>query len=269
MSKLVDSGDSLLSPSIAQRLGDVASQTARAFIGIRELLLHGEIARGERLSELPLVARLGMSRTPIRLALERLANIGLLDAGATGGFTVREFTVFEVLDAIEVRGVLEGTAARLAAERLTDDGELEPLRHLCRQMDLLQRLTIDSFAQYMDMNEAFHAAILALSKSAMLRRNLEQVNSLPFASPSAMVFPTSILPRSDETLAIALEQHRGIVEAIASRQGTRAESLAREHAYIARRVLELALSDLDALRRVPGGPLIKMSARERLRYERT
>src|SRR5262245_37391405 len=103
------------SPIVALR-GDVDSQTARAFIVIRERLLRGDFARGERISELPLVARLSMSRTPIRLALERLAHIGLLDAGATGGFTVREFTLVEVLDAIELRGVLEGTAARLAAE---------------------------------------------------------------------------------------------------------------------------------------------------------
>src|ERR1044071_5528762 len=103
--------------------GDVASQTARAFIGIRELLLLGEFARGERISELPLAARLGMSRTPIRLALERLAHIGLLESTSTGGFTVREFTLAEVRDAIEVRGILEGTAARLAAERLRDSEE--------------------------------------------------------------------------------------------------------------------------------------------------
>src|SRR5437867_11070348 len=99
---------------------DVASQTGRAFIGIRELVLRGEFAGGERISELPLVARLGMSRTPIRLALERLAHIGLLDSVPSGGFAVREFTIADALDAIEVRGVLEGSAARLAAARLTN-----------------------------------------------------------------------------------------------------------------------------------------------------
>src|SRR5947209_14158620 len=106
------------------RSSDVASQTARAFVLIREMLLRGEVARGERLSELPLVARLGMSRTPIRLALERLAHIGLLETTATGGFSVREFTLAEVQDAIEVRGVLEGPPSRLAAGRLTASSEL-------------------------------------------------------------------------------------------------------------------------------------------------
>jgi len=244
-------------PSVP-RSADVASQTARALVRVREMLLRGEVARGERISELPLVARLGMSRTPIRLALERLAHIGLLEATATGGFTVRGFTLAEVRDAIEVRGVLEGTAARLAAERLVDSGELEQARHFSRQMESMERLTVDSFADYMDANEAYHAAVLDLAKSAMLRRMLELTNSLPFASPSAMVFPTSVLPKSDETLAIAQEHHRAILEAIAKRQGTRAESLAREHALLARRVLDLALSDRDLLSRVPGGPLISV-----------
>jgi len=242
------------------RTGDVASQIARAFIGLREMLLLGQFGRGERISELAMVARLGMSRTPIRLALERLAHIGFLDVAPTGGFAVREFTIAEVLDAIEVRAVLEGTAARLAAERLGDASELDRLRHYDARMGSLKGLTIDSLSEYMDMNEAFHAALVDLAKSAMLRRSIQQVNSLPFASPSAMVFPTSVLPNSDEVLAIANLHHRSIIEAIGHRQGTRAESLAREHTFVARRVLEVALSDTNALSRVPGGALINVSA---------
>jgi GntR family transcriptional regulator of vanillate catabolism len=241
------------------RGGDEASQAARALIGVRELVLCGAFGRGERLSELPLVARLGMSRTPIRLALERLAHMGLLQPHTTGGFTVREFTLAEVRDANELRGVLEGTAARLAAERLTDRSELQPLRRHCERMDGIDRLTGDLFATYMDANEAFHAAVLTLAKSAMLRRTLEQAKSLPFASPSAMVFPTSVLPRSDATLAIAQEHHRAILEAIADGHGTRAEAVAREHALLARRVIEVALADRDALGCVPGGRLINLS----------
>jgi GntR family transcriptional regulator, vanillate catabolism transcriptional regulator len=238
----------------------VDSQIGRAFIGLREMLLHGELACGERISELPLVARLGTSRTPIRLALERLAHMGLLDVLATGGFAVRGFTLAEVQDAIELRGVLEGTAARFAAERLRDDSELNRLRQSCAQMEALGTLSIDTFATYMDMNESFHAGLIDLAKSAMLRRGIAQVNSLPFASASAMVFPTSVLPNADANLVIANDQHRSIVDAIAERQGARAESLAREHAFVARRVLGVALSDTDALSRIPGRPLIRVTA---------
>jgi GntR family transcriptional regulator of vanillate catabolism len=231
-------------------------QTARALFSIRDLLLHGQVLPGERLSELPLVARLGMSRTPIRLALERLAHMGLLEVTASGGFTVRGFTTAEAFDAIEIRGILEGTAARFAAERLGDSVELEPLRRCCREMEALDSLTLESVARYMDMNESFHATVVNLAKSPMLKRSMEQAISLPFASPSAMVFPTSFLQAGGDALALAKEHHRGIVEALARRQGTRAESLAREHAFIGRRVLEMALSDRDAFSRVPGASLI-------------
>jgi GntR family transcriptional regulator of vanillate catabolism len=242
------------------RSAGVDSQIGRAFIGLREMLLHGELGRGERISELSLVARLGTSRTPIRLALERLAHIGMLDVLPGGGFTVRGFTLAEALDAIELRGVLEGTAARFAAERLRDESELDGLRHASKQMEALDGLTIDTFAIYMDLNESFHGGFIELAKSAMLRRALEQVSSLPFASASAMVFPTSVLPNADANLVIANDQHRSIVEAIARRQGARAESVAREHAYVARRVLGVAMSDTDALSRIPGGPLIHLSS---------
>ena len=239
---------------------DVTSQIARAFVGIREMLLRGEFGSGERISELSLVARLGMSRTPIRLALDRLAHGGLLQVNSSGGFTVRQFTVAEVRDAIELRGVLEGTAARLAAERLTDSSELHALRGYYEQMNTVDRLTIDSFSLYLDVNEAFHLEIRRLAKNEILNRALEQVFSLPFASPSAMVYPTSVLPTSNETLAIAQEHHRILLDAISRRQGARAESIAREHALVSLRVLDLALSNANALSRVPGKSLIKVAA---------
>jgi GntR family transcriptional regulator of vanillate catabolism len=126
-------------------------------------------------------------------------------------------------------------------------------------MNTVDRLTIDSFSLYLDINEAFHEEIRRLAKNEILNRALEQVFSLPFASPSAMVFPTSVMPRSTETLAIAQEHPRAIMEALEPRHGTRAEALAREHALLARRVLDVALSDHDALSTVPGGPLINLS----------
>jgi GntR family transcriptional regulator of vanillate catabolism len=110
------------------------------------------------MSELPLVARLGVSRTPIRLALERLAHMGLLDVCASGGFTARRYTPTEALDAIEIRGVLEGTAARLAAERLVESAEAGALRHLAEDIDRLDRLTLDSFAHYIDLSERARTA---------------------------------------------------------------------------------------------------------------
>ena len=93
------------------------SQTVRVQLRLRELILAGELPPGARIAELALVERLGASRTPIRMALVRLQEEGLLDALPHGGFAVKDFSEADIHDAIELRGTLEGLAARLAAER--------------------------------------------------------------------------------------------------------------------------------------------------------
>jgi GntR family transcriptional regulator, vanillate catabolism transcriptional regulator len=246
------------------------SQTGRTLLNLRGMLLRGDFQPGERISELPLVARLGVSRTPIRLALDRLAHEGLLEVSPTGGFVVRAFTIEDVWDAIETRGVLEGAAARLAAERLEHDRELAQLREYRDEMDAMIQQEddpdhfaepdIDSFARYLDLNEEFHSEIVKLAKSPMLRRALAQVNSVPFASPSAMLYARAKMPRAPQVFAVSHEHHRSIVESIEHRQGARAEALAREHSRMSRRNVELALSDTSILSGVPGASLIRIPA---------
>src|ERR1700685_501364 len=104
------------------------TQIMRALLRLRELILNGEFAPGERMSELPLVERLGVSRPPLRLALAALEHEGLLLGLPGGGYVVREFTQADIRDAIELRGVLEGTAARFAAQRRASRDQLRALR---------------------------------------------------------------------------------------------------------------------------------------------
>ena len=142
------------------------SQTTKATLGLRELLLNGAFKPRERVPELRLVEELGVSRTPLRIALMTLEHEGLLETLQGGGFVVREFTRTDIDDAIELRGVLEGTAARLAAERLESDDELESLRDSCRELDDVARTpTVESFLEYVRLNEEFHQSFRALAKS--------------------------------------------------------------------------------------------------------
>ena len=241
---------------------EVATQTSRTVLNLREMLLRGDFSAGDRISELPLVARLGVSRTPIRLALDRLEHEGLLETAPAGGFVVRGFTVADIWDAIEMRGILEGSAARLACERFGDPSELDNLRHYRDQMEThtLERANIDTFAEYMDLNEAFHAEIVTLAQSPLLRKTLDRVIAIPFAAPSAVVFANIRVPNATRNFAIGQEHHQAIVDAIEQRQGARAEALAREHARIARRNLEAILSDERILSQVPGASLLKLPA---------
>jgi GntR family transcriptional regulator of vanillate catabolism len=89
---------------------------------------------------------------------------------------------------------------------------------------------------------------------------LDQVNAVPFASPSALVYVRAKLPRAPQVFAISHEHHRSIVQAIEQRHGTRAEALAREHSRMTRQNVEFALSDASILSGVPGASLIRIPA---------
>jgi GntR family transcriptional regulator, vanillate catabolism transcriptional regulator len=233
------------------------TQIMRAMLRLRELILSGEFQPGERVSELPLVERIGVSRTPLRLALATLEHEGLLRELPGGGYAVREFTTDDIRDAIELRGVLEGTAARFCAERGITAREIRSLRRINDTIArLLPRSDYESFVMYVEHNDQFHARVLKLARSPMLERALEGIVSLPFAGPSAFVLTEAVLPESRAILVMAHRHHEGLIEAIEHRQGSRAESLAREHARIAITNLELFAANGDMLERVPGGVLI-------------
>jgi GntR family transcriptional regulator of vanillate catabolism len=233
---------------------------ARALLGLRELLFSGEYPPGQRLSELPLVDRLGVSRTPLRLALARLEHEGLIEANPTGGYVVRRFTRADVDDAIELRGVLEGTAARFAAERRPPRRRLDRLRAVNDEIGTVvheAEPSFDGFVRYVALNERFHEQLVDLAGSEVVSRALEGVVALPFASASAgLVAAQAQLRESREILVIAHSQHAALIDAIAAGEGTRAEAVAREHARMARLNLDVVLRHREMLDRAPGGPLV-------------
>jgi GntR family transcriptional regulator of vanillate catabolism len=234
------------------------SQMTKATLGVRELVLEGELGPGERVPEVALAERLGVSRTPLRLALATLAHEGLLEPLDGGGFVVRRFTLADIGDAIELRGVLEGTAARLAAERLQSVEELEPLQELTAQLDeVVDDLTPETLVRYVDLNDAYHASLVELARSPTLARTVAGVVVLPFAAPGALLASQAMLPRSREILVIAQHQHRVLIDAIRDGHGTRAEEIGREHARLAQLNLELVLEDHSALAALQGAPLLR------------
>ena len=237
-----------------------SSQAVNALLKLREFILGGEIKAGERMSELALVERLGVSRTPIRAALVRLEQEGLLRALPTGGFVVNAFNERDMHAAIEIRGTLEGLAARLAAERGVSATDLDVLKRCLSGLDELVLdgggVTVDSFSAYVELNEQFHRIIVDLADSAVLSRQIARAVSLPFASASAFVMVQARLPEAQTMFTVAQDHHRCVVRAIEAREGQRAEALMREHARLARRNLELALRNRHTRGLVPGSNLI-------------
>lgn len=240
----------------------MASQTTSALLTLREQVLSGELAPGERLLEIPVAERLGMSRTPVRTALAKLAGEGLLNALPHGGYVVRRFTEADVAEAIEMRGALEGLAARFAAERGADPQKLAALRAMLDEIDRLfsgPQISPIAFERYVTLNAAFHDGLLELANSPALADQLGRVYALPFASPSGFVMAQAETPQALRILLVAEDQHRCVLEAIEMRDGARAEAIMREHARLARRNLHTAAKDQRAWDQVAGAALIDRS----------
>ena len=102
------------------------SHSSRVVGVVRSLVLDGVLAPGGRINEVTLSGELGVSRTPIRAALQALVGEGLVEYRHNKGYFVRQFDVSEMFDAFEIRALAEGLAARLAAERgLSPEDEIE------------------------------------------------------------------------------------------------------------------------------------------------
>ena len=236
-------------------------QQLHAIMKLREMIVSGAFAPGERISELGAVEKLGISRTPVRLALSELAFEGLLRPLSSGGFVVRDFSIADIFDAIELRGVLEGTAARMAAERSGNATETSALRDILEELETIVRREQrddDIYARYVELNEAFHNEMLKLAKSPFLERSLAQIVALPFASPNAFFKVQTQRSQPNDILVLAQYQHRTIVEAIAAGEGARAFALGHEHAHLAASNLREALKQDALLDQVPGAQLIRI-----------
>jgi len=236
-----------------------SSQAVKAQLRLREMILAGDLPGGARIAELALVERLGVSRTPIRAALMRLEQEGLLEVLPNGGYAVRTFSERDVADAIELRGTVEGLAARLAAERGVAGVVLNEARACLAEIDaLLEQPALDDegFTRYVRLNQRFHVLLAEMAGSAVLTRELERVVNLPFASPSGFVVVQANSPRARDMLIVAQDQHRQVLDAIARHEGARAESIMREHSRLAQRNLRDAVRS-PHLGHMPGVRLIR------------
>lgn len=205
---------------------------------LRKLISEGHYPPGDRIAELHVAEQLGVSRTPVRLAFRTLEQEGLLQRAGKRGYIVREFTDEDVLCALEVRGVLEGLAARRLAERGLTPEVREALVQCIEQGESLLGkgyLTKEDIDHWGEINEAFHRAIVESTGSLVIGDAINRNNHLPFASAGSIIIDTEALGKEYRKLHFAHLQHQLIFQALSQGEGARAEMLMREHAYIGKR----------------------------------
>jgi GntR family transcriptional regulator, vanillate catabolism transcriptional regulator len=201
------------------------------------MILQGELPPGKRVREVELAARIGVSRTPVREALPILAQEGVLTQLDTRGFVVRAFTPQEIMDAIDVRGALEGLAARMLAEQGPSRRLIHSLRECLREGDEIfarGHLVLADEARYADMNKQFHSLIVEGSGSKVVAEAVERNGRIPFASAHAIAFDKIDLPSMYDHLLYGHRQHHTIVQALENGESSRVASLMVEHAQLSK-----------------------------------
>lgn len=214
---------------------EIASVVDQVYAAIRQRIADGSLPRGARVHQEGLAEELGVSRTPVREALRRLAAEGLVQMRTNRGATVLDIDRVGMRAAYEARVVIEPGAARLAA-KLRD-------RRALGRMDAAvaeQRRALRSVGRSFEANRAFHLALVAGSGNEFLIRFSEQ---LWVARIGAAIYERQL--EVQERLLLDIAEHEQILAAVQNGDGRRAESLTRRHLVEAMRLSTDILADLE------------------------
>lgn len=213
------------------------NQTEKCLRELRRRIISGQWPGATKIREVPMADELQVSRTPLRAALQRLEQEGLLERSGAG-YIIRAFSFTDAVIAIELRGMMEGLAARHAAERKDVSGQMSAIKDTLDALDeVVEQQRVES---YSDLNDLFHDQLAQLAGNDMIRAEINRASRLPFAAPSAFSSTKSDLKRFKNSLIVGQQHHHALLQAIARGEGARAEALAREHAHLARINIEVA-----------------------------
>lgn len=228
---------------------------------IRWEIIDGTFAHGARLTEAKLCDSHNVSRTPVRLALRRLEQEGMIRKGEGRGYVVEEITVEGIKQAVQVRGHLESLAARLMAQANNQVQDLDRMALAIERIEALidqGSLDDETLRKMHTENFTFHSTILNGCGNSYVKFTCDQISHLPMLASGSMVFDRDSIDGNKNIektilrLKIGNSQHRIIHQAIEQNDPVRAEAMMREHSntmieYIEvfeQRKAELTVSDL-------------------------
>ena len=196
----------------------IASVVDQVHAALREQILSGELERGSRLPQETLAAEFGVSRTPLREALRRLAAEGLVTLQPNYGATVSQLDFGDMRDAWTARLVIEPPAARMGAERRPEP-ELDRM-----QAAIDHQRAVGDPAASLDANRDFHLALVAASGNP----HLIHLAELLWVARISVAIYTAQAAQVGGTVAWS-DEHDGILAAMRAGDGDAAERLTREH----------------------------------------
>jgi DNA-binding GntR family transcriptional regulator len=203
------------------------------FENLKQAIIRGDLAPGDRIVETQVAEALDISRTPVREAIHKLEREGLLKKLPKGGFTVMSLSREDIEETFGIRSVLESYAARLAALKHHDD-ELKPLEEKIKEFKTcLQKGDTDALPK---INTEFHNLLYALSRSPKLVRMINDLRDQIFRF-------RKILLKIDHMPEASNEDHRKMLAAIRKRDVTKVEELVRQHISKGRKTVLKAIGN--------------------------
>lgn len=220
-------------------LSDHQSRQEQTYQALRAALLDGQYLPGERMYEAEIAQALGVSRNPVREAVRRLQQDGLLEVRPHYGIYVARIPADEVEDVYRIRGALEATAAALAAERMTDE-EIIELGAIVTEQQAAASSSAALPREPVSVVQAdrFHRSIHVGARSPRLLMLLEQIYA-------QVTHFRNITLRVPGRAAVSATDHAGIFEAIRSRDVEQADRLMRLHINDAWQVLVRQQAELE------------------------
>lgn len=210
----------------------------QAYDHLRQAILTGVLARGERIREAAVAREIGVSRTPIREALRRLQTEGLVEFSANRGAQVSTWSRKDLAELYELRALVEGYGARLATASITDE-EVEALTSVAERMEALVATQRVDVSEVTRLNSEFHHRVLAAAQNDQVINLAASLQNVPLMHQTFDHYDSAEMQRS-------LMQHREILQALTQRDGSWAESTMRSHILAGRATL-LETLDLDGL----------------------
>lgn len=212
---------------------------------LRRMILNGTLPQGERISEVSAAEMLGVSRTPVKIALARLEMNGLLEKRPGRGYVVREVKLEDVENLLKVRGALEGLAV---AHLATNGLDAETRSHLHASLAISASvvgltLTSQEVTRYREANTLFHTTIMENCGNEFVQLAFERIRHFPMAALGQLNFDLDQPERETIRVQLGHAQHVIILDAIESGDATRAEAVMREHAHATLNYARLFSSD--------------------------
>ncbi len=186
---------------------------------LKSFIIVGNFAPGERISERKLSEHMGISTTTIKRALNRLSVEGLVEIRPRKGTYVSRFYLSSIEEIGLIRAALEGIAAKLAAEKVTEE-ELAELRQQIGFMELYTESR--DLDKLIEANSGFHKMIREFARNLYMSRLIKIVHSFD------ITMRKRALTDPEEAIR-GINEHRAIFQAIADRNGDFAEGLIKEH----------------------------------------